>query len=388
MAALFSSRPPRNILVASTRRIGDVLLTTPLIRSLKAKWPDTPIDVVVFRGTEGVLENNPDVRRVIVVEQRAPLRARLADAARMWRRYDLACAALSSDRPRFYAWFAGRRRVGLVDPGRVTRLTRWMLDGIALNMHDSAHTVNSSLALAALLGIEPRAEVVAPRLGPEPQARGRFETWFAASPAIAPGQPFVVLHPYPMFAYKRWLIEGWAALVVWLRRQGFAVVLTGGPAQAEQDYAAQVVAAAREPVLNLVGRLSLAESAETFGRAALFVGPDTGATHIAAATGVPTIALFGPSDPVRWGPWPCGWPAGIDPWQRVGTAHRSNVYLLQGEGECVPCLAEGCDRHVTSDSRCLTALEAGRVIRAAAQMLGLPERASSEMPIDAPMLKR
>ena len=122
------SRPPRTILVVCTRRIGDVLLTTPIVRSLKARWPDAQIDMLVFRGTEGVLEHNPDVHRVIVVAPRARLRERFSDAARIWRRYDLACAAVSSDRPRFYAWFAGKRRIGLVDPDRVTRLKRFLLD--------------------------------------------------------------------------------------------------------------------------------------------------------------------------------------------------------------------------------------------------------------------
>ena len=148
MALFSSARPPRTILVAAPRRIGDVLLTTPLVRSLKARWPEAQIDMLVFRGTEGVLEHNPDVRRVIVVAQRAGFRERLRDALSMWRRYDLACAALKPDRPRFYSWFAGRKRVGLVDPNRVTWLTRMMLNGIAINHHESAHTVVSTLALA------------------------------------------------------------------------------------------------------------------------------------------------------------------------------------------------------------------------------------------------
>ncbi len=367
----FAARAPRSILVVATRRIGDVLLTTPIVRSLKARWPDTPIDMLVFRGTEGVLEGNPDVRRVIVVAQRARLRERFADARRIWRRYDLACAAISADRPRFYTWFAGKKRVGLVDPERVNWLTRFMMNGLALNLHDSVHTVNSTLALAAPLGITPVPEVVAPATA-DPARRARLNERFEATPGMRPGQPLAVLHPYPMFAYKRWRVDGWARLIDWLRSQGFAVALTGGPAEVERDYAKQVIAAAGEPVLNFVGQLSLGESADVIRRARLFVGPDTGATHIAAATGTPTVALFGPSNAVRWGPWPQGWQAGVDPWPLRGSGRRANVYLLQGEGDCVPCLLEGCERHIESSSDCLTGLPVRRVVEAAAQMLGLP----------------
>lgn len=174
-ASVSFATPPRSILVACTRRLGDVLLTTPLVRSLKRQWPDAQIDMIVFRGTEGVLENNPDIRRVIVVAQRAKPRERFADAARIWRQYDLACAAISSDRARFYTWFGGRRRVGLVDPARVTRLTRFMLDGIALDRHGDVHTVTSSLAIADALGVTPCAEVVPPGIGSDPERIARFE---------------------------------------------------------------------------------------------------------------------------------------------------------------------------------------------------------------------
>lgn len=371
MAPLFSSRVPRSILVTCTRRIGDVLLATPLVRSLKAHWPDTPIDILVFRGTEGVLEHNPDVRRVIVVEQRAPLHTRIADAVRLWRRYDLACAALSSDRPRFYAWFAGRKRVGLVDPDRLTWLTSFMLHGIAINRHQSDHTVVSTLALAPVIGIEPVAEVVAPGIGDDPARRARFEATLAQSPAIASGKPLVVLHPFPMFAYKQWRLDGWVEIIDWLRAQGFAIALSGGPAEREREYAARLVAEAGGDILNLVGSLSFGETGELLRRARLFIGPDTGTTHVAAATGTLTIALFGPSDPVRWGPWPRHWPATENPWSLRGSCRHGNVYLLQGEGECVPCRQEGCERHVQSRSECLVNLSAGRVKAAAAEMLGL-----------------
>nr|WP_254214847.1 glycosyltransferase family 9 protein [Burkholderia multivorans] len=387
--ALFSSaRPPRTILVAAPRRIGDVLLTTPLVRSLKARWPDAQIDMLVFRGTEGVLEHNPDVRRVIVVAQRAGFCERLRDALSMWRRYDLACAALSSDRPRFYSWFAGRKRVGLVDPERLTWLTRLMLNGIAINHHQSAHTVVSTLALAPVIGIDPVSEVVAPGIGDDPERRARFDAWLAESPAVRAGKPLVVLHPYPMFRYKQWRLDGWVEMIGWLRDRGFAVALSGGPADREREYAEQVAAEAGGDVLNLVGRLTFGESAELVRRARLFIGPDTGATHVAAATGTDTIALFGPSDPVRWGPWPQHWPATENPWPLRGSGRHGNVWLLQGDGDCVPCRHEGCDRHVDSRSDCLENLDAQRVKRAAAEMLGLERPDPTEAVVDTSRLHR
>lgn len=365
-----TDRPPRTILVVCTRRIGDVLLTTPLVRSLKDRWPAAQIDMLVFRGTEGVLENNPDIRRVITVAQRARIGERFADAARIWRRYDLACAAISSDRARFYGWFAGRKRIGLLARERVTWFNRWMLDRHVIDDGD-LHTVNSVLSLARAIGITPVPHVVPPAVGSDAAAVARYEQRFDGADELL-GRPYVVLHPYPMFAYKLWHVDGWVELATWLHAQGFAVALSGGPAAAEREYAEHIAARLPGFVLNRVGQLSLAECAEMIRRARLYVGPDTSATHIAAATGTPTLALFGPSDPVRWGPLPAAWAVTVNPWQRKGTARQGNVYLLQGEGNCVPCLKEGCEQHVESSSECLTTLSATRVIRAAGELLNVP----------------
>lgn len=364
------SSTPRTILIVCTRRLGDVLLATPLARSFKAQWPDARIDMLVFRGTEGVLEGNPDIDRVILVARRAGLRERIADAWRIWRRYDLACATTSSDRARFYAWFAGRKRIALVDSNRVTTLVRSMMHRIALDHQRDAHVVSSILALAPLVGVNPRSEVVAPGIGHDAARRARLDSILDGFSGDRPRQPFVVVHPYPMYRYKQWHVEGWVELIRWLRDSGYAVALSGGPAPAERAYAETVAAAAGEPVLNLVGTLSFGETAELIRRARLFVGPDTGATHVAAACGTPTLALFGPSDPVRWGPWPSGWPVGREPWPLRGSGQRGNVYLLQGEGECVPCRQEGCERHVDSPSACLADMPVRRVLAAASQLLG------------------
>jgi heptosyltransferase-3 len=408
MAALFpASRSPRTILVICTRRIGDVLLVTPFVRSLKSRWPEAQIDMLVFQGTGGVLENNPDVRRVILVAQRARLRERFADARRIWRSYDLACAAMTSDRAAFYCWFAGRKRIGIVEPAGKSWFKRLMFNRLSVDNPASWHTVQSALSLAPLLGIAPCPEVVAPGIGSEAQAVAGLDRRLAA----AEGKPIAVLHPYPMYAYKMWHDEGWLALIDWLHAQGYAIVLTGGPAEAEVAYAqrieanaaanaassaetnAEINAAAnaaadaqtnehanaqapmqtrtRGVTINLAGQLSLGETAETIRRAQLFVGPDTSVTHIAAATGTPTIALFGPSNPVRWAPWPKGWSAPTSPWPLVGSGRHGQVYLLQGTGACVPCKLEGCEAHIGSWSDCLLMLDANRVIDAAADLLGI-----------------
>ena len=153
--------PPRRILVVCTRRIGDVLLVTPLVRSLKRAWPGVDIDVMVFAGTEGVLQSHPDVHAVLTVGERDRLGARLATLRATWRRYDLACSAQTSDRTTLYAWGAGRKVVGLLDPARAPAWKRALLDAWAPFDDLNTHTVVQGLALCDLLGIGKAFEVVA-----------------------------------------------------------------------------------------------------------------------------------------------------------------------------------------------------------------------------------
>ena len=95
--------------------------------------------------------------------------------------------------------------------------------------------------------------------------------------------------------------------------------------------------------------------------ARLFVGPDTSTTHLAAAAGCPTVALFGPTDPRIWGPWPAGGLAA--PWNASGAIQqRGNVVLVQNPLPCLPCQLEGCERHVGSASVCLQELAPEQVL--------------------------
>ncbi len=344
---------PRRILVIVTRRIGDVLLATPLIRSLKQVWPQSRIEVLVFAGTEGVLPGNTDIDHVLTVAARPRLVRHAALITRLFRRYDLALSLIPGDRPTLYAWLAGRHSIGLIvdQPGQ--RWKQWLLDQWVAFDPLNTHTVRAHLALAIALDIPSLGEVV---LSSRPDDRAAID---AALGTLC--TPLAVLHPYPKFRYKMWHEAGWIEIARWLIGNGFRVALTGSPDADERAYVDAIAAQVPE-ALNLCGQLTLGGTAALLTRARFYVGPDTAVTHMAAASGVPTIALFGPSDPVKWGPWPQGHSAATNPWQRLGNQRRGNVQLVQGPGPCVPCKLEGCDRHINSDSACLQAISAEVVI--------------------------
>jgi heptosyltransferase-3 len=181
---------------------------------------------------------------------------------------------------------------------------------------------------------------------------------------------YAVLHVSPKFAYKTWTVAGWAALGKWLADRGLTVVVTGGTAADEQVYCREVIKHFPDSSVNLSGRVRLPALGYLLSRTALYVGTDTAVSHMAAAVGAPTVVLFGPSNPVKWGPWPKDFPAAAQsPWKTHGSQRQGNVLLLQGEGDCVPCLGEGCDRHINSLSDCLQTLPVSRVIKAAELML-------------------
>lgn len=350
-------RHPRSILVIVTRQIGDVLLTTPLLRSLRQGFPQAAIDVVVNRGTEGVLDGNADIRRVIVLPERPSWR----DYARWLRdvafRYDLAVPVIPGDRPFVYALAAARTRVGVVPaPGQTGHWKRRFYDCAAVN---DLHTpmVIQYLRLADCLGIGRSYDVVLPMAsGVEKDLAGLVSFEWART-------QFAVLHLAPLRRYKRWTHEGWQRVVDHLVGRGLPVLVSGGPTVAEKDYVRTALGGSYGAVMDLTGRLSFPALAALLHHAAVYIGPDTVVTHLAAAAGVPTLALFGPTDPVRWGPWPARFVGDRSPYAKVGGLQRAgNVVLLQGPGSCVPCQEEGCERHRESFSRCLDELAPKTVI--------------------------
>ena len=344
--------PPRpRVLVVALRRLGDVLLATPLIASIRCAFPQARIDALVFADTAGMLAGNPDLDRIVTMPPARGAMASLALALRLFKRYDLAVSTQSGDRPTFFALLAGRRHVGPIDGGRRGALRRRALSRAVPNV-PGLHRLEEMLRLADALGIARVACLVCPR--------GAAPRRFAAG-------PYAVIHAAPNFTYKRWTRDGWRALAAGLRDRGLAILATGGPAPAERAFLDDIWGEAGA-VTRIDGALSWPELAALLTQAHLYVGPDTSITHLAAASGCPTVALYGPTDPRLWGPVPA---AGLDPkWQAAGTIQRrGNVWLVQNPLPCLPCQNEGCERHLTSFSRCLDELTPTQVLLAADQAL-------------------
>lgn len=346
------------LLIITLRRLGDVLLTTPLIRSLKLGFPGSAVAALVFRGTEGMLQGNRDLDDVFAVPERPSLVEMAALLPRLWRRYDLAVPTHTGDRPTFFAWAAGRRRVGFVaaaDSGAWWK--RHVFDRSVLFDGDN-HRVFELLRLADCLGVPRRHEIVCPA---------------GAAAAAFPG-PYAVLHAAPNFRIRRWTAAGWRALARALAARGLTVVTTGGSAAAEKDYLDHVWQAVEPPVLRRDGMLNWPELAALLRDAAVYVGPDTSVTHLAAGAGAPTVALYGPASPSRIGPWPVG---GLQaPWARAGTIQRrGNVWVVQNPLPCLPCDKLGCEGHLNSHSRCLDELPVQQVLAAVDQALAMRQAA-------------
>jgi heptosyltransferase-3 len=338
------------ILVVSLRRLGDVLLTTPLIRSLRRAWPAATIDALVFADTAGILRGNPDLNQIIEMPVRPTAVQSATLAARLYRKYDLAISTQPGDRPSFFTFMAGRLRVGPIDASSAGRWKRLFYHRF-LQGTRGAHRLEENLRLADLLGIARVPEVVCPS---------------SSDTKDATAGPYAVIHAAPMFRYKQWTKSGWRGLATALAARGLSVVATGGPAADERRFLDDIWNGM--PVTRLDGRLDWGQLAEILAKARVYIGPDTSVTHLAAAAGCPTVALYGPTDPRLWGPWPAD--GSHTPWMAAGALqHRGNVWLVQNPLPCMPCQLEGCERRLDSYSQCLDELPLEQVIGVVDQAL-------------------
>ena len=355
--------PPGRLLIICIRRMGDVLLVTPLIRTFKQHWPETKIDLLVFKGTESVISANPDIENIISIEEHTGFFQHYPLIKKFFRVYDMAVSTLPGDKATLYAYFAAKYRIGMLDAGKSRWWKRLLLSEAVEFDNISTHTVIMNLRLAEILQLNPCSEIIIAWKEADQQKVLQL---------IDTTKKLAILHLLPKFSYKEWVKEGWIGVANWLLQTGYTVVLTGDKNESEKKIAAELLDRLPKDVINRVGHLSLSQLGFLLSLAKIYIGPDTVVTHMAAALGTPTLALFGPSNPVKWGPWPKAW-ALNNPFVRIGSQHRNNVYLMQGSGICVPCFQEGCEQHIRSRSRCLENLTAQQVINKLRVLINQPD---------------
>ena len=379
----------QRILVICTRQIGDVLLTTPLIDAARRRWPEARVDVLGFAGTLGMLRGNPQIGELIEVPAGSGWLQSLSLIRRLWRHYDLALISQYSDRAHLYGAVAARCRSGLVTTSRTQSWWKRALLEHAVPVDiDPTHAVLEKLRLIAPWADPPAAVRVQPPPGhalPAGLAR-----------RLRPG--YVVIQVPTLVRYKQWPIAHCVVLAEGLIADGRQVVLSGGPSAADRERTAEVAqgvgtAGADDRLLDFAGALDLNQIVTLLRGAALYIGPDTSITHLAAACETPLLALYGPIDPRLFGPWPQGH-APVQPYveramrqqpraRSAAPASPATITLLQGDPSCVPCNGMGCEKHVASRSDCLETMSPERVLGEARALLGGP--AAKVHPVSIPI---
>ncbi len=303
--------------------IGDVLLTTPLLRALKRRHPDAEVFFVTKRAMAPLVMENPNLMQVIALEPGE----RVTDLARRLRAVGGGAThgldLHGSLRSTALRWLVPCRWSGYSK----RKFARTMLISTKINMYGRPVPVPERYFEAArTLDVTPDGRP--PEFFLAPAARERVGRWMVEH--HLEGRPIAALAPGAAHATKRWPIGHWQALAEQLGRLGYTLVALGGPEDRE-------LASRLGPmVTNAAGEFSLQETGACLARSAVLVSGDTGVMHMATGVGTRVVALFGPT---------------VEPFGFFPYTARATV--LERDLDCRPCSAMGSERCPLGHHRCL-----------------------------------
>lgn len=295
---------PRRIVVLKSCCLGDALLATPLLGVLRRAYPRARLVAAVGRWARPALAGHPDLDGLLDLESVGVGRLRPAAYLRVLRRlragrFDLALVLDRTPVLTVLPLLAGIPvRAGIDSAGR----------GFPLNVRVPwqavEHEARLFLRIAAALGLKTGGASL--RFVPSPaDQRAAAALWREAglegrrAVVIAPGGG---ANPGMTMLGKRWPAERFAALADALQREhGLAVVLTGAPD--DRPVVEEVARRMRSPAVDLAGRTDFGTLGAIIARCDLFAGNDSGPMHLAAAVGIPVLAIFGPTDPAVYAPF-------------------------------------------------------------------------------------
>lgn len=344
--AASTAAPARRVLVIQSAFLGDSMLTVPLLRRLRELLPGARLCVLTLPTAVEIFKG-PWVDEVLLDDKRGADRGPLGPwrvAARLKDQgFDLAVIPHRSLRSALVAKLAGiPRRVGFDSSAGRFLLTdtvpfTWLM-----------HDLERNLALLLPLG-----GAAAPR-----ESESRYLDAPALPPAlvdaleaagVGPGARLAGVHPGAAWATKRWLPERYAALCDALKADGLTPVLVGGP----QDAALAAGIAAGGRAVDLTGKTDLHALKALMGRLSLFVTNDSGPMHLAAAAGVPVVAVFGATTREL----------GFFPY---GPGHR----VVEAELACRPCGLHGGRECPEGHFLCMRLVTVPQVLEACRRALG------------------
>ncbi len=290
---------PKRVLIVRLGAIGDVVNALTLAAALKASIPAIHVGWLIHPLAEPLVRNNPCVDRVHRVPRKGLVSA-LPALRRELRaeRYDLVVDLQRMLKSAVLARLAGAPRVLGYDRQR-SKEGSWRLYGERIPAGPPrAHMVEQYREFARYLNCEGPVEHPLPAVGADSQAQA--QEWLEPLGTTPP----TVVHIGASKPQNRLEPERYADLIGGLLEEhAGGIVLTGGPGDGEDAAPARERWADHASFVDLLGRTDLPQLIAVYRRCGLFIGCDTGPMHLASAVGLPVVALFGPADPLRTGPW-------------------------------------------------------------------------------------
>ncbi|MBI3615064.1 MAG: lipopolysaccharide heptosyltransferase II [Candidatus Omnitrophica bacterium] len=342
------------ILVIKLSAVGDLVLITPSLRALRARFPKAHLSVLVGAQGRELLQRCPTIDELLIYDRNRD--GSLGGLLRLGKKLrqhqvDLVVDFQNNRTSHWLGFLSGApQRYGFA--GR-----RWgrLLTHRVARVLEPIPPVEHQFRLLELLGVQgaPTHLELWPGSSDQERAGGILEeAW------VADRQPLVVVHPgaNPRWLSKRWPTQRYAQLVDELALKAKARVVLTGSAE-ERSLGDQIYREAKAKPIVAMGRTSLNELAALIQRADCFVGADTAPLHIAAAVGTPVVALFGSTDPVRHLP-----PA-------------PRLKLLKVNLPCSPCYRRVCYRVGSGHMECMKLISVESVRDAVLSHLKVPVHA-------------
>jgi heptosyltransferase-2 len=340
--------PPARILVKEVNWLGDLVMSLPALRAIRRTWPRAHLAVLVKKDLASFFDGARWLDEVIPYSVGRGLsgffdRRRIVGEIRS-RRFDLGVLFPNSFESALWIAMAGiRRRAGYVADARGAMLT---LKATPPPEALSGHQVNYWLTMVRAIGVaDGSADDLA--LDVHEPYRLRMLEWLAAN-RKRPRRPVFAIAPAAAYGpAKEWPADSYGALIDLLaRREDAEVVLVGAPS--ERAKCEEVASASKSGAMIAAGHTNIGELIAMLSLCDGFIGNDSGCMHLAGALRIPTVAIFGSTNPNRTGP--------LGPKTRV----------IYRKLECSPCLARTCR---FGHYNCLTQIEPAQLADAMAALI-------------------